>query len=210
MANTVRGLKKLKRNNEVQFEKDKEIIDKMMSGTKIKLMNTLAHGTIVYNCPITRRRVNLDRYKQTIDLNYEQFNALINEHRGLIERYTLMPIGIDILDYEPKDEKEDVLYEALRVFGLDDVYKNTDYLYEDCIDDIILELKYDDFVYELEEGVPINLLEKIVKRASNLVKTKKLNDANKIKYLIKIANDNDDLFTIDELEETDSKIRKVR
>ena len=204
-------LSKLKKTNN-NFEQNKELVEKMKKGLKIKLVNNLSSGIACYSCAETRMDHTLDSYQQSIVLGFDEFNYLVNNKKNILRNFALMPVACEVDDYNPKEAGE-LLKEVLRTFGLAKLYdideKNTggDYLYEGSIDDIILELKYKDFVDIIEE-IPLPLYEKTVMRAIDLCKSNKLNDMQKIKYFMD-STDNADLF-INESATNESKIRKIK
>lgn len=205
MSDGLNDLKNLRKKRDKQFEKDKELIDKMVAGTTIRLMNTLSGGSVVYECPITKRTIDLENYKQIIEFNYEQFISLINNHRGLLEEYALIPIDINVSDYDAGEK--DVMEECIRVFGLTEIYPTTTFLYEDVIEDIFEKLDYKAFSRTMDT-LPLEFVRKIAKRASSLAKKNKFEDARKINYFIKLT-DNEELFTPDKVAD-DEPVRKIR
>lgn len=204
-------LRKLKKTNN-NFEQNKELVEKMKKGLRIKLVNNLSSGIACYTCAISRMDYTLDTYQQSLVLGFDEFNYLINNKKNILRNFALMPVGCEVDDYNLKED-DDLLKEVLKTFGLAKLYDieedNTggDYLYEGAIDDIILEFKYDDFV-DIVEEIPLPLYEKVVMRAIDLCRTGKLNDMQKIKYLID-STDNADLFINEDITNS-SKIRKIR
>lgn len=203
-------LNKLKKTNN-GFDKNKELVDKMKKGFKIKLVNNLSNGTVSYQCAISRMDYNLDNYKQELVLGFDEFSYLVNSKKKILKNFDLMPVECEIDDYD--NEEKNLLNRVLRIFGLANIYdideenKGGDYLYEDVLDDILdSKLKYSDFVGIVEE-IPLALYEKVIMRAIEFCRSGELSDMQKINYLID-STDNPDLF-MQEVKE-DSKIRKIR
>ena len=201
-------LGKLKKTN-TNFEQDRELAEKMKKGLKIKLVNGLSSGTVVYSCPISRREYVLDSYMQELVFGFDEFNYLVNNKKNILKGFALIPVGCEVDEYDKTGDE--LLKDVLRSFGLaklydiDDKNEGGDYLYINSIDDIILELKFNDFKEVLEE-VPFSLYEKIVMRAIDLVKEEELTEPKKIKYFIDSTGDTD-LFSQDT--RVSSKVRKI-
>lgn len=209
-------LNKLKKTN--NFENNRELVEKMKKGLRIKLVNMLSSGTVTYSCAISRSNYSLDEYKQELVLGFDEFNYLVNNKKNILRNFALMPVQCEIDDYiSDKDEKE-LLNEVLKTFGLASVYdikednNGGDFLYEDILDYIILdedkELTFKDFVGIVEE-IPLALYEKLVKRAIDLCKSNELNDMQKINYFIE-STDNPELFIDDVRNTEDAKVRRIR
>ncbi len=205
------ALKSLVQKNQKQFEQNKELAEKMRKGLTIALVNNLSSGTFCYYCPITRQEMTLDQYQQVMVMNFEQFNSLVNNHKKLLKGFAIMPIQCEVEGYTEKEGNE-LLNEVLKMFGLSSIYQIDEngeggyYLFENAIDEMI-KLSYRQFVETLNE-IPLELLEKTVKRAIDLVKSEELTDAKKIKYFISVT-ENPDLFTDDYIE-SNKNIRKIR
>lgn len=201
----LKGLRELNKKNQKQFEQNKELVEKMRKGLSIKLINALSSGTVCYKCPITKQVYTLDRYQQSLIFNFEQFNALVNNNKNILKNFILLPVECEIEGYEHEGDSN-LLNEVLKIFGLSKIYEieevdgeleGGDFLYEESIDDILLsnDIKYKEFVNILDE-VPIEFLEKITRRAIDLVASDELTDNKKIKCFIDIT-DNSDLFLSD-------------
>ena len=202
-------LSKLKKTNN-SFDKNKELVDKMKKGFKIKLINNLSVGTVCHVCAVSRMEYNLENYKQELVLGFDEFNYLVNNKKKILKNFDLMPVECEINDYD--NSEENLLNKVLRVFGLANIYdideenSGGSYLYEDVLDDIILKLKYKDFV-EIVEEIPLALYEKVVMRAIELCRIGELSDMQRINYFI-TSTDDPDLF-MEEIKDN-SKVRRIR
>lgn len=208
-------LNKLKKTN--NFDNNRELVEKMRNGLRIKLVNMLSSGTVTYYCAISRSKYDLNEYRQELVLGFDEFNYLVNNKKNILRNFSLIPTECEVDDYElnGKDEKE-LLNEVLKTFGLAKMYDINDdnsggeILHEEVLDHIITgeDITFKDFK-DIVEEIPLALYEKLVKRAIDLCKNKELKDMQRINYFIE-STDNPELFMDYEIGESESKIRRIK
>lgn len=167
-------------------KRQRDILKSINDDLGILMYCNAGNTEVIYQCPNSRQIYKM-KYGDSEWMTYKEVKTMKAQHEGMLTNYILVPIDLDSDDFELED--------ILKIMGLDNLYEDSSYLFEDNIDYILNNLKYDTFTLLIDDSSRTekkkSYLRRIVDRAVELSVKGQFNDFQKMSYIEDVMGDKD-------------------
>lgn len=173
-------------------KKQREALKKINDDTTILMYCNVGGAEFIYRDEVNGIPRNMI-YGDSDWFTFKELKNMKARHMRILEDYALIPIDVDSEDFELND--------VLKLLGIEHLYKDESKLFEDNIDYILNNLKFDTFRLILKEENK-KYAQRIIDRAKDLFLKGEFNDYQKIQYIEDLCGDKEHVM-FNELMESD-------
>lgn len=165
-------------------QKQRNVLKSIKDDLGILMYCNAGNTEVIYECPNSHMLYKMT-YGDTEWMTYKEIKTMKSQHEGMLKNYIIVPVDVDSDEFELED--------ILKVLGLDKLYEDASYLFEDNIDYILNNLKFETFKLLVNESLATEskeaYLKRIVDRAIELVVKGQFNDYQKMSYMEDVMGD---------------------
>lgn len=184
-ATPIKELSELEQRK-LERKKQRDLIKSIKDDLGILMYCNAGNTEVIYECPNSHMLYKM-KYGDSEWMTYKEIKTMKSQHEGMLTNYILVPIDVDTDDYELED--------VLKILGLDKLYTDSSYLFEDNIEYILNNLKFDTFKLLINDSNSSELkkayLKRIIDRAVELTVKGQFNDYQKMSYIEDVMGDKD-------------------
>ena len=163
----------------LERKKQREALKKINEDTVIFMYCNIGGAELIYVDEVSGIPRNMV-YGDSDWFTFKELKNMKSRHKRILEDYALIPIDVDSNDFELED--------VLKLLGIDNLYKDEAKLFEDNLDYILNNLKFDTFSLILKEENK-KYVKRIIDRAKDLFLKGEFNDYQKIQYIEDLCDD---------------------
>ena len=165
-------------------KKQREALKKINDNTSILMYCNIGGAEFVYRDENDGMSWNMV-YGDSDWFTFKEIKNMKSKHKRILEDYALIPIDVDSNDFELND--------VIKLLGLEKLYEDEAKLFEDNIDYILNNLKFETFSLILKEENK-KYVQRIVDRAKDLFLNGEFNDYQKIQYIEELCGDKEHMM----------------
>ena len=165
-------------------KKQREALKHINDNTSILMYCNIGGAEFVYRDENDGMSWNMV-YGDSDWFTFKEIKNMKSKHKRILEDYALIPIDVDSNDFDLND--------VIKLLGLEKLYEDEAKLFEDNIDYIINNLKFETFSLILKEENK-KYVQRIVDRAKDLFLNGEFNDYQKIQYIEELCGDKEHMM----------------